>query len=396
MVPVEAFRVEVLGAPIGGIRLQMLTLVGNGWHPWLFREETKSLMGEIEVLHPRVVSVPLKENTNSRFSRAALIDDVLENPGALTINEGTTSSQIGEAISEWSAKFMEPGTFAVRSRSIGIGMDGISSKEIEMEVGARISSRSNIVELEDPEIEISVVIAGQTEGEAHPDPFGEAKSIVVWGIRNSDWERENYSGRSPTDRPFFKPVSLEPRQARLLISLGHRPGREVREVVDPFCGTGGIVIEAALQGLGVLASDLDSRMVEGTKENLDWVGADYRVERCNASEIGSIWGKRSDCVFAFDPPYGRSSWKSEDGLDLFLSALSSAREVDPGGVISTMLPTGPEVLSQNPEEEFTVMGKKWSELEELIAQRGWRVALKSPIKVHRSLARMVIVCHPSD
>ena len=93
---------------------------------------------------------------------------------------------------------------------------------------------------------------------------------------------------------------------------------------------------------------------------------------------------------------GRSSWKSEDGLDLFLSALSSAREVDPEGVISTMLPTGPEVLSQNLEEEFIVMGKKWSELEDLIAQRGWRVVLKSPIKVHRSLARMVIVCHPSD
>ena len=396
MVSVEAFRVEVLGALIGGVRLQMLTLVGNGWHPWLFREESKSLMGEIEVLHPRVVNIPLQENTHSRISRAALIDDVLENPASLTITEDVTSSQIGEAISEWSAEFMEPGTFAVRSRSIGIGIDGVSSKDIEKEAGARISSINNIVDLGDPEIEISVVIAGRTEGEAHPDPLVEANPIAVWGIRNPDWERENYSGRSPTDRPFFKPVSLEPRQARLLISLGYRPGREIREVVDPFCGTGGIVIEAALQGLGVLASDLDSRMVNGTRENLDWVGADYRVEKCNASEIGSTWGRRSDCVFAFDPPYGRSSWKSEDGLDLFLSALSSAREVDPEGVISTMLPTGPEVLSQNPEEEFIVMGKKWSELEDLIAQRGWRVVLKSPIKVHRSLARMVIVCHPSD
>ncbi len=100
--------------------MQMLTLVGNGWHPWLFREETKSLMGEIEVIHPRVVSIPFQENTNSRISRAALIDDVLENPASLIINEGTTSSQIGEAISEWSSELMGPGTFAVRSRCIGI------------------------------------------------------------------------------------------------------------------------------------------------------------------------------------------------------------------------------------------------------------------------------------
>jgi len=129
---------------------------------------------------------------------------------------------------------------------------------------------------------------------------------------------------------------------------------------------------------------------------LDWVNGDYKAEISDASEIDSLWGAREGCVFAFDPPYGRSSWKSEDGLDLFLSAISSARKVDPQGSISTMLPTGPEVLSLGPEEDFVVMGKKWTQLEELIGQRGWKVVLKSPIKVHRSLARMVIVCHPSD
>ncbi len=396
MVSVEAFRVEAPDAPIGGVRLQMITLVGNGWHPWLFREELKSLVGEIEPIHPRIASIPLSENTFSRLSRAALIDDVLENSETHIIEEGTTSSQIADTISAWAENFLGPGTFAIRSRSIGIGIDGISTKEIEMNVGNRISSERNKVDLANPKTEISVVIAGQTEGEAHPDPLGESSSVVVWGIRNSDWKREKYSGRSPTERPFFKPVSLEPRQARLLISLGHRPEVEVKHVVDPFCGTGGIVIEAALQGIGVLASDLDSRMVEGTRENLDWINGDYRTEICNASEIDSLWGDVNGCLFAFDPPYGRSSWKSEDGLDLFLSAISSARKVDPHGTISTMLPTGPEVLSQGQEEDFVVMGVKWSQLEDFIARRGWKVVLKSPIKVHRSLARMVIVCHPAD
>ncbi len=396
MVSVEAFRVEVPDAPFGGVRLQMLTLVGNGWHPWLFRQEVTSLIGESEVIHPRLVSIPLSENTFSRISRAALIDDALQYSESYVIGEGTNSSQIARAISEWSTKFLMPGTFAVRSRSIGISIDGISTKEIEMAVGDSISSDRNNVDLDDPQIEISVVIAGQTEGDPHPDPLEDTPPIAVWGIRNPEWGREKYSGRSPTERPFFKPVSLEPRQARLMISLGHRPGWDVKQVVDPFCGTGGIVIEAALQGIGVLASDLDSRMVEGTRKNLDWINGDYKAEISDASEIDSLWGVRDGCVFAFDPPYGRSSWKSEDGLDLFLSAISSARKVDPLGSISTMLPTGPEVLSLGPEEDFVVMGKKWSQLEELITQRGWRVALKSPIKVHRSLARMLIVCHPSD
>ena len=40
------------------------------------------------------------------------------------------------------------------------------------------------------------------------------------------------------------------------------------------------------------------------------------------------------------------------------------------------------------------MGRRWSEIEEEINQRGWIVNLRSPVKVHKSLARMVVVCHP--
>tara|TARA_Y100000739_G_C20542742_1_gene434373 strand:- start:17 stop:187 length:171 start_codon:yes stop_codon:yes gene_type:complete len=36
----------------------MLTvaMVGMGWHSWLFREEMKALLGDISILHPRIVS----------------------------------------------------------------------------------------------------------------------------------------------------------------------------------------------------------------------------------------------------------------------------------------------------------------------------------------------------
>ncbi|GIQ99269.1 MAG: hypothetical protein CM15mP6_2860 [Methanobacteriota archaeon] len=66
-----------------------------------------------------------------------------------------------------------------------------------------------------------------------------------------------YNGISPTDRPFFKPVTLDPRLARLMVSLSFSGGPPSM-IVDPFCGTGGIAIEASLLGLEVLASDLDS------------------------------------------------------------------------------------------------------------------------------------------
>jgi hypothetical protein len=60
-----------------------------------------------------------------------------------------------------------------------------------------------------------------------------------------------------------------------------------------------------------------------------------------------------------------------------------------------MLPTVPGFLTVSNSENFLVMGKKWDELETLILDTGWTVVFKYPIKVHRSLARLLLVCHPS-
>jgi hypothetical protein len=61
-----------------------------------------------------------------------------------------------------------------------------------------------------------------------------------------------------------------------------------------------------------------------------------------------------------------------------------------------MLPTGPEALDSFPEQDVEVLGMPWSELEGQIRGCGWEPVLSVPIKVHRSLARMVVVCHPAD
>lgn len=76
--------------------------------------------------------------------------------------------------------------------------------------------------------------------------------------------------RKVSERPFFSPISLHPKYARALINLTgvKRGGR----VLDPFCGTGGIVIEAASMGMRTYASDFDPEMVDGTMENLDHFG----------------------------------------------------------------------------------------------------------------------------
>ena len=376
--------------------MQGLTLIGSGWHPTLFRAEVKALTGPIEVMHPRVLYIPLTESTLLRLSRAALLDDVLSLSARYWVYSETSQEDLSRTIAEWARLNLPEGSFAVRARKLGTGIPGFSSSEIESEVGALVMSDSNPVDLHEPENEISVVIAGPDDGPIHRDDIGQNSPVVVWGLRQPGWQRDSYAGRAPTDRPFFQPVSLDPRQAKLMISLAHRRSAETETVVDPFCGTGGIAIEAALQGIEVLASDLDPRMVEGTLENLEWAGTSASVETCGASDIASLWGSKSNCCFVFDPPYGRSSWKSGDGAELFLEALSAAHDIDPSGSICTMLPTGPEALDSFPEQDVEVLGMPWSELEGQIRGCGWEPVLSVPIKVHRSLARMVVVCHPAD
>ena len=59
-----------------------------------------------------------------------------------------------------------------------------------------------------------------------------------------------------------------------------------------------------------------------------------------------------------------------------------------------MLPAGAESLENDPEVDYIVMGRPWSEIESAINAKGWSVVVCSPVKVHKSLARMVVVCHP--
>ncbi|MBR2587201.1 hypothetical protein IKE71_02385 [Candidatus Saccharibacteria bacterium] len=87
---------------------------------------------------------------------------------------------------------------------------------------------------------------------------------------------------------------LPPKLAQILINLcGYLP--EGSRLLDPFCGTGVVLQEAALLGYIPFGSDLNSRMVEYTEKNLDWLAhnthhkdefeADYFLDRVRSGEI---------------------------------------------------------------------------------------------------------------
>ncbi|HSX44571.1 MAG TPA: methyltransferase domain-containing protein [Candidatus Saccharimonadales bacterium] len=52
-------------------------------------------------------------------------------------------------------------------------------------------------------------------------------------------------------------------------------------ILDPFCGTGVILQEAQLMGYNTYGSDIDERMVNYSKQNLDWLVEKFRLAPTN-------------------------------------------------------------------------------------------------------------------
>ena len=64
---------------------------------------------------------------------------------------------------------------------------------------------------------------------------------------------------------------LPPKLAQILINLcGNLPFGA--RILDPFCGTGVVLQEAALMGYRPYGTDIEPRMVEYSQKNLDWLG----------------------------------------------------------------------------------------------------------------------------
>jgi len=109
-------------------------------------------------------------------------------------------------------------------------------------------------------------------------------------------------------RPFISSeISTSPKICRTLLTLaGAKPGDLV---LDPFCGTGTLLMEAALLDMKTIGIDLDGNAVEGTQTNLKWLGKeldtylDFTLIKGDAREADKLVGMEVDAI-AFEPHLG--------------------------------------------------------------------------------------------
>ncbi len=219
-----------------------------------------------------------------------------------------------------------PGPIKVSSTKVGIREADLTGTN--KSIGA-ILGKSRGVDIHDPRSEVRIV-------------FSEKVHV---GRKLASVDRASYEKRKNRYMPYVYPASLHPKFSRAAVNLTQVRGGG--KLLDPFCGTGAIVAEAALAGLQAFGTDLSDKMVEGAKRNLAHVKVSAAVHECDIGEISKVIG-RVDGI-ATDPPYGRStSTRGEKIQELYTRAYRSFAEVLPKTArVAAVLPDEKSVESAN-------------------------------------------------
>lgn len=348
--------------------------------------EAEALGFQTDVRHGRLA---LGHRTDD-LGVAAGIYAVLDGGGvhAWTSNEAFVAS----VVERW-----EPpkGRVCVRVERLGGRMKDSSTQTIARSLGRHLSDMACVIDLDRPEHVLRVVL----DATSHHVGWG-------WDVPRST--REGVGARRAGERPFFRPVSLDPYLARTAVNLAN--GSRGGVLLDAMTGTGGFLIEGALTGQETVGMDLDPMMVDGASENLEWA-MDGRAHRGTvvlgdatslatslpASARGRITG------LVLDPPYGRNSHGSHGPWELLARVLdSTASEVSTQGAgCCLILPIAPITTAGDGVVDASTMVEPlhgaWSDVLDLFEASAWSLRPERwSVRVHGSLARLILhaTCAP--
>ena len=160
-----------------------------------------------------------------------------------------------------------------------------------------------------------VVLAIADAIPASPDLDDPLNRFAVVGLEHKLFFAEilaetQHNYRRHNAKPYRTSSSLPTRLARALVNLVSPPAKTI---LDPFCGTGSILLEAQSLGLEVFGRDINATMVNMTRGNLAHFGYRGQVELGDALECSTT----ADALVT-DLPYGRMLQTDEKALAAIL------------------------------------------------------------------------------
>lgn len=246
-------------------------------------------------------------------------------------------------------------TFAVRVERVKGHCPEVKRTELEKGLADLLLSEFHLkVDLESPQTELVGVL---TNG----------KCCV--GLKLCETGRKFLKLRKPSARAAFHPSTLTPTLARCMVNLARTPRNGV--LCDPFCGIGGILIEAGLMGVKVIGFDINPEMVEGARKNLELYG--IRNFEVNVGDARKLPEMEVDAVVT-DAPFGiQASTGGLDVKELLREALPSiSRILKRKGMVCIGVPS-------------------WVELSEMVSNCELRLVEVHEQYVHKSLTRKIYV-----
>lgn len=196
------------------------------------------------------------------------------------------------------------------------------------------------------------------------------KNEIFVAIERIKLNKKHFEESKPHKRPFFYPGSMNPKLARCMVNLSRV--KEGQLLLDPFCGTGGILIEAGLIGCKVVGSDIYWKMKNGTSINLDYYGIkDYRTFNLDVREL-KMYEKVASVVT--DPPYGISTSTGDiDGDDIFKEFFYAIYD------------------NMRDDAYLCMASPHYVDLKPMVDEVGFEIVEQYGIKMHRSLTRIITV-----
>jgi tRNA (guanine10-N2)-dimethyltransferase len=246
-------------------------------------------------------------------------------------------------------------TFSVRTKSLATRRQVELRERLSVLLGARIRNLTKArVSLDEPDIKLLILLTTE-------------RTLVC--ISKESGLRQELRLREPGRKPFFHPSMMNSQLARVICNLaGVRPGATV---LDPFCGGGGILCEAAIIGARVLGWDLNWRLIMGARKNLAG-SLDIETSVIQAdSRFPPLLSNQFDCITT-DPPYGRTS---------------STRGAAARKLVLDLLENTPDIIRTG--GRLCICGSHEMGVMEMIQDFGYNIKYHILVPVHSRLIREV-------
>ena len=333
----------------------------SGEHPTLPFSELKSILDseghKYQILERATQVLRIEANVNSvksvssrsamtrvccleLFSCDAVLAEILENMRSASLDG-----------------FIEQGeSFAARVRRIRGATPHLVGVELERKLG---------------ELILNKVKGSKVNLTAPQKPFFGVltDNRFLFGLKMAEISAKPFVERKPRKRPFFHPTAMPAKLARCMVNLAQPRVGDL--LLDPFCGTASILVEAWLIGCRVVGFDVQPRMVRGSLQNLLHYGV--KPEGIAVGDARHLPVARVDCIVT-DPPYGRSATTLGQSTQKIIEDFLSA--------VRNMLPKGRRICIASPKS--TKIGKIGKEPD-------LRHTESHFVYVHRSLTREIAV-----